>query len=114
MKIMFICTSNVCRSVIAEAILKEKIKNTELEKKIEVCSSGIFAQNGDEPMLNVVEAMAELRNKCKTSQSNSSKKCTNRRNGLNTMCSREKQKSINYNVSKAKTKNIHTQRICKL
>lgn len=65
MKIIFICTSNVCRSVIAENILKEKLKENLEETQIEIYSAGIFAQDGDGPMLNVVEAMKELRNRCK-------------------------------------------------
>lgn len=67
MKIMFICTSNVCRSIIAEAILKEKIKDdNNLKEKVEVCSAGIFAQDGDIPMHNVIETMREIRNRYKT------------------------------------------------
>ena len=67
MKIMFICTSNVCRSIMAEAILKEKIKeDNNLKEKVEVYSAGIFAQDGDIPMHNVIETMIELRNRYKT------------------------------------------------
>lgn len=67
MKITFICTSNVCRSIMAEAILKEKLNhNLELKEKVEVYSAGIFAQDGDAPMLNVVETMREIRNRYKT------------------------------------------------
>ena len=46
---MFICTGNICRSAMAEAILKDKIeKNDTLRGKIEVYSAGTFAVNGDE------------------------------------------------------------------
>jgi protein-tyrosine-phosphatase len=50
----------------AEIILKQKLKNIKnLKEKIEVYSAGIFAQDGDSPMLNVVETMKELRNRYK-------------------------------------------------
>lgn len=73
MKIIFICTSNVCRSIMAEALLKEKLNNNQdLKEKIEVYSAGTFAQDGDAPMLNVIETMNELRNRHKTIQVNKS------------------------------------------
>lgn len=59
MKILFVCTSNVCRSVIAESLLKSKIENLN-NQNIEVYSAGILAQNGDIPMHNVVEALLEI------------------------------------------------------
>ena len=73
MKIIFICTSNVCRSIMAEALLKEKLNNNQdLKEKIEVYSAGTFAQDGDTPMFNVIETMKELRNRYKTIQVNKS------------------------------------------
>ena len=57
MKIMFICTGNICRSAMADAMLKKKIK--EENKPIEVYSCGIFAQNGDYPTNEAVEVMKE-------------------------------------------------------
>lgn len=89
MKIIFICTSNVCRSVIAESLLKEKLKENLEETQIEIYSAGIFAQDGDCPMLNVVEAMQELRNRCKRTQSKKYKKHKIRANGLNIMCNKK-------------------------
>lgn len=44
MKIMFICTGNICRSAMAEGMLKQKLKENEIEN-IEVCSCGIYALN---------------------------------------------------------------------
>lgn len=46
MKIMFICTGNICRSAMAEWLLKKKIKEIERDD-IEVYSSGIYAYDGD-------------------------------------------------------------------
>ena len=46
MKIMFICTGNICRSAMAEWLLKEKAKEAERED-IEVYSCGVYAEDGD-------------------------------------------------------------------
>lgn len=46
MKILFICTGNICRSAMAEWLLKKKIKEIERDD-IEVYSSGIYAYDGD-------------------------------------------------------------------
>lgn len=48
MKIMFICTGNICRSAMAEWLLKKKLEDEGI-KNIEVYSSGIYAQDGDIP-----------------------------------------------------------------
>ena len=45
MKIMFICTGNICRSAMAHAMLTKKSK--EQNKNIEVYSCGVYAENGD-------------------------------------------------------------------
>ena len=50
MKIMFVCTANTCRSVMAEAIFKH-IAN----ENFEVFSSGIIAENGKKPSNNAIE-----------------------------------------------------------
>ena len=46
MKIMFICTGNICRSAMAEWLLKKKLEDKKIEN-IEVYSSGVYAQDGD-------------------------------------------------------------------
>ena len=46
MKIMFICTGNICRSAMAHWLLKQKLKDEKIEG-IEVYSCGIYAQDGD-------------------------------------------------------------------
>lgn len=57
MKIMFICTGNICRSAMAEGMLK---KLTQEEKiGVEVCSCGIYAETGDEPTYNAIDAMKD-------------------------------------------------------
>lgn len=56
MKIMFICTGNICRSAMAHVMLEKKAQ--EMNKDIEVYSCGVFAYNGDKP---TEEAISVLR-----------------------------------------------------
>lgn len=46
MKIMFICTGNICRSAMAEWLLKKKAKEAKRDE-IEVYSCGVYAEDGD-------------------------------------------------------------------
>jgi len=57
MKIMFICTGNICRSAMAEGYLKKRVQEEKLD--IEVCSSGIYAEDGAEASYLAKEAMSE-------------------------------------------------------
>ena len=57
MKIMFICTGNICRSAMAHKMLEKKAK--EKNKDIEVYSCGIYAINGDVPTYEGIEVMKE-------------------------------------------------------
>lgn len=56
-KIMFICTGNICRSAMAEGILKKYIKEANLEA--EVYSCGIYAEDGDKATDYAIEAAEE-------------------------------------------------------
>lgn len=60
MKIMFICTGNICRSAMADVMLKSKIKNTNLENELEVYSAGTHADTGAHATYTAIEAMEEL------------------------------------------------------
>ena len=57
MKVMFICTGNICRSAMAHWMLKKKAK--EENKDIEVYSCGVYAENGDIPTHEGIEVMKE-------------------------------------------------------
>ncbi len=56
-KIMFICTGNICRSAMADGLMKKLAKDN--NKGIEVYSCGIFAEDGDMPTFNAIEAIKE-------------------------------------------------------
>ncbi len=55
MKIMFICTGNICRSAMAHAMLQKMAE--ENKKNIEAYSCGIYAQNGDIPTDEAISVM---------------------------------------------------------
>ncbi len=57
MKIMFICTGNICRSAMAHKMLEKRVK--EENKDIEVYSCGVFAENGDVPTYEAIQTMKE-------------------------------------------------------
>ena len=57
MKIMFICTGNICRSAMAHSMLSKKAK--EQNKNIEVYSSGVWAETGDVPTYEAKEVMKD-------------------------------------------------------
>ena len=58
MNLAFVCTGNTCRSPMAEAIFKEKIKD--YADFCNVASFGVNAMTGDTAAENAIIAMAEL------------------------------------------------------
>lgn len=58
MKIMFICTGNICRSAMADWLMKKKLQERNVSD-IEVYSSGIFAMQGDIPTDEAIQVMQE-------------------------------------------------------
>ena len=63
MKIMFICTGNICRSAMAEWLLKKKLEEKN-RNDIEVYSCGIYAENGDVPTYEAKRVMKGLSKYC--------------------------------------------------
>jgi len=57
MKIMFICTGNICRSAMAHVMLQKKAN--EENKDIQAYSCGVFAENGDVPTYEGIQVMRE-------------------------------------------------------
>lgn len=57
--IMFVCTGNICRSAMAECILKDKILKKGYMNTIRVCSSGVSAYTGDIPTDEAISVMEE-------------------------------------------------------
>lgn len=56
-KIMFVCTGNICRSAMAEYLMKKKLALTRLEDKIRVYSCGTYAYTGDLPTYEAMSVM---------------------------------------------------------
>jgi len=58
MKIMFICTGNICRSAMADGLFRKKLNDRKINN-IEVYSSGIYASIGDTPTYEARRVMEE-------------------------------------------------------
>lgn len=58
MKIMFVCTGNICRSAMAHKLMEKKLKDNNIQD-VEIYSCGVFAENGDTATFEAREAMEE-------------------------------------------------------
>lgn len=62
MKILFVCTGNICRSVIAEEVFRFRAKEIlgERDSLFEVESSGLDAETGEPPNPECLEALGKI------------------------------------------------------
>jgi len=58
-KIMFVCTGNICRSPMAEGLLRQRFQDEGLGERHQVTSTGVWASDGHPASANSVTAMAE-------------------------------------------------------
>lgn len=58
MKVMFICTGNICRSAMAHVMLEKRA--AEEKKNIEVYSCGVYAENGDKSTIEAISVLKTI------------------------------------------------------
>ncbi len=57
--ILFVCTANICRSPMAEGLLRRKLEQEGLSKSYEVRSAGLWAMDGRPASPYAIRVMAE-------------------------------------------------------
>ena len=59
-RVLFVCTGNICRSPIAEAAFRQLVRNSKLENRIDIDSAGTHADHlGETPDSRAVEVASE-------------------------------------------------------
>ena len=57
MNIIFICTGNICRSAMADGMMKKLVEENNIDAQVYSC--GVYAETGDYATYNAVEAAKE-------------------------------------------------------
>lgn len=58
-KIMFVCSGNICRSPMAHYYMQKKVKDLKLENRFLISSCGIYAYSGEKATSNAIIAMKD-------------------------------------------------------
>lgn len=59
---MFVCTGNICRSAMAEYLLKHQLKQVKTKEEIKVSSCGTTAYTGEAATQNTISILQKHRN----------------------------------------------------
>lgn len=58
-RVLFVCTGNICRSPLAEALLRDYVSRRDLGDRVSVSSAGTFALNGNQATTQAIRAGAD-------------------------------------------------------